>query len=163
MIEPAEGEPQHVRRRAVQPLQVIDRNQDRGASRKHPECVNDSERDRASIGRLSHLAAKERGLERPAPNRRKRRLNRLELRLEKIPKSGVGKARLDVVGAAGKDTVRASDGGTNPLPPQLCLPDPDLSLEQEPRRAAANLFQKALQCGALGHPADIMRISPRIR
>ena len=117
MIEPAEGEPQHMRRGAVQPRQVIDRNQDRGAGRKHPESIEDRKRDCASIGSLPRTATQERRLERPPPKRRQRTLNRLELWLEKIPQSGVGEAGLGVVRAASKDTVRASHSGTDSLPP----------------------------------------------
>ena len=93
--EPASRKLQHPSRRTVEPLDVIDRNQERRRSGEGGEHGHGRGSDRALTGGcVAGAGPEERNLERVALRRRERRQDlRLDLR-EQIGESGVRKRRL---------------------------------------------------------------------
>ena len=71
VLEPPRGERQHLVRRSVEPLDVIDGDQQRPPHRQRPQGVQEAERDRSGLRRnVGRLGAQERNLQRTQLRRR---------------------------------------------------------------------------------------------
>ena len=118
------------RRGRVQPLDVVDRDQDRGRACEHP---NRSERPNGSLPRLdgsipARLAAKECDLERVPLRHRQGLEDRVVDARQQVDGGAEGKARLELGGTAGKDVVGVLLRRAEPRPPERRLADAERTL-----------------------------------
>jgi hypothetical protein len=106
-LEPAHGERQRLRRRCVQPLDVVDRDEHRGAPREHAERVPEADGDRVRLGGHARRGGTEEGdLERMELRRRQvaelvalHPVEEVDQRREREPRLGVARPRREDAGA----------------------------------------------------------------
>ena len=87
----AQREAERARRRRVEPLEVVDRNDQQLVLRERLQGAADGDAERACVGRAAgRLLEQERDLERAPSRRSKERQNVVEGVVEEVAESGVG-------------------------------------------------------------------------
>jgi hypothetical protein len=98
--DPPQREHQGVHRRGVEPLHVVDGEEQRALVGEQLERLADSDGEGAPVDRIARrVLEQQRDLERPLPRRRQRRQHVVENSLEEIAQTGIGKAALRLGGA----------------------------------------------------------------
>jgi hypothetical protein len=119
VLQSARDEADQERARSVEPLDVVDRNNDGTVLRQEPERSEKRRRHGALIGRLrSGLCAQERNVER-APLRRRERVRDILVRcIEEIAQPGKGEVRLGFARGARENPITGRLRLADRVPPQ---------------------------------------------
>jgi hypothetical protein len=129
--------------RAVEPLDVVDRNHERRLACEPPEKLEDADGDRPRIER-STLGVLEQESHGERPPLRHRQLRDLMARPRQlVGKPGERQLALRLGGPRFEHPVPALPSACDPDPPQLRLSDPGLPLEHERRRAERDAVEEA--------------------
>ena len=94
LLEPPKGERDRVHRRAIEPLDIVDRDDERAGRSEDLEAVPYSYSERTRICRVGRVAEKESCLERLASGRRERGDDLTERALEEVAEPGEGEVTL---------------------------------------------------------------------
>ena len=153
--EPSERERERARRRGIEPLKIVDRDENgpvvgeqlQRAPSRDPEC--------ARIHRIcGRLFEEKRHLERAPPGRRQRGQDVVEDVLEEIAEPDVGEAALGLGRSRREDAqstrARMLDAGQ----PERRLPDPRIALQHECGRPFPHVVDEGVKGGELLLPAD---------
>ena len=131
-VEPPQREREHIRRRRIEPLDVVDREQQRAAGGQRDERVVHPDRERARICRDVPLGIEQqRRLERPTPWRREHRQHFGGGFPEQVAEPGVRESLLGLGGPRGKHTEPSLARRLRPGQPERRLADARLAFEHE--------------------------------
>ena len=149
-------------RRGVEPLHIVDRNQNRTRTRERPNC---SERPDRSLVRLNaivwaRLAAEERNFERVALRCRQGCEHRVIDACEEVDDRTKGEARFEFRRTAEKNLVRKLLRGADPCAPECRLADADRALQKEAARTRRDPRDELANGRKLGFPSDHPRSRP---
>jgi hypothetical protein len=154
LAEPPEREGERPRRREVEPLDVVDRDDERAGLREQLQHVAHRDRQRAVVDGLFGLVLQERHLERPPPRRAQPWQRLVGDTLEEVAQARVREAALRLRGARREHheatCARRLDGSL----PERRLADPRVPLEDEHRRAVVRSLEEPRDGGQLLLPAD---------
>ena len=118
------------RSRGVEPLHVIDRNEQLTIARERSQCVEKRDPGRMCVRRRPlDLLEDERSRERRALSNRKRRERLVEDTVEKVAETGEAESHLALGGFRLQDTQPGSFGRFDPGPPERRLAHSRLALE----------------------------------
>ena len=143
------------RRRVVEPLRVVDRDQHRPLLGKQPEGAQQRDAEDARLDRRPLLVADgERARQRLPLHGRKWGQRHVEHRVEEVANAGERQRRLTLhrlrLQHEDPELLGVVDGGT----PERRLPHAGLSLEHEPDGPAGDARDEVPQGGQLGVPPD---------
>src|SRR5581483_238913 len=142
--EPPQRELERSRRGGVEPLGVVERDEERAPLGHDAKHVEHREPDRMAVWRsIPRLGDQEGDLERAPPRRKQRRSGLLEHGAEELRKTGEGKGRLRLDPAAGQDPAEAFLGFVDAGLPEDRLADPRLAREDERPRAALDAGEES--------------------
>src|SRR5512133_1086061 len=151
----SQRERERARRGAVEPLDVVDRENKRTPGSENLHGVPQGDAERARIHRTSRRRLyEERDLERAAPRRGQCRHDELERVLEQVAQPRVSKALLRLGRPRREDAEAALARGLDPSEPERRLPDPRFALEHECRRSCTRAVEEDGQGTELLVPAD---------
>jgi hypothetical protein len=137
------GERERIGRRCVEPLNVVDRDDELALLRKPAQDSEQSERDGSTEECAPvRLAPEERHLERLALRLGKAGQHRLGHVLKQVAEGGEGQRDLGLDGSAAQDELSALLGQGHRLPPQRRLPDPDRAVEEQRNRSRWDVAEK---------------------
>ena len=129
---------ERARRRRIQPLHVVDRDEERLAVGEQLQRRADGHGKGAEVDRLLRVVPQEQGdLERAPPRCRQLGQHVGERVLEQVSQPGMGDSELDLGGPGGEDAQPALPRRLDTGEPERRLPDPGLALQDERRRASA--------------------------
>jgi hypothetical protein len=132
--EPLRREPDQVRRRRVEPLDVVERERHGVLPREHPQRGQEREGDRPAFRRALGLVGEQHGdLERRALRRRQPREHAVEHPAEKIGEPGERELLVRLGRPRRDHRVRPRRRLLDRVQPQRRLADPGLALEHERR------------------------------
>ena len=132
VLEPPHGERQRLGRRRIQPLDVVDGNQQRPPHRQRPQRVEEAERDRSGLRRnIGRLGTQERNLQRTQLRRRQPSQLLRAHTVEQIDQRREREPRLGLARAGGKHTQPSPARRSQPRLPQRRLPDTRPAAENE--------------------------------
>ena len=135
VLQAANRESQYPGRRRIDPVEVIDREDERRHHRERSERAEGRHRYRVLIRRRSGgFRPHERDLEGSTLGGRHADGHRLEHVLEEIPERGVGERGLRLDRARGEHDDASVSRVVDGLGPQRRLPDPGLTLQEQPAR-----------------------------
>jgi len=162
--EPSHGERKCAQRGGVEPLHVVDGNEDRLPFAEKLQHVVHRHGERAAIDRAVCLLAEERDLECPPPRRRQLGSDVVEDAVEQIAQPHVSQAALGLGRPRRENAHPPSARVLDPRKPERRLANPRLALEHERNRAFA--FLRPIDEGAdrgefLLPPDDLARHSGR--
>ena len=135
----------------VEPLHVVDGDDERRGARQGAQRGQGRERDGLLVRRRAGVGDEQRGLER-APLRGGEVLQRLGVRAEQVAERGVGEARLRLGGTRGDRPHARGLGSSDRRPPERRLADPRLARDQQ--RARSRPFEEPLHALQLLVPSD---------
>ncbi len=148
--QPAGSERDERRRRAVEPLRVVDGHQDRRCARKRLEDREEACGDRVMPARIClWYRTQERELERillwarQLLERRGRHLS------EQVAQSDIGQRHLRPGRPRRQDTPRVPRCTTNRLLPKRCLPDPGHARDHDRPKSVSRCTEQAREFGEL--------------
>ena len=125
-------------RRSVQPLDIVDREQDRLTLGEQVQRATDGHGQRSEVDRRARLLAEQqRGLERTPTGRFELVDHFPEYVFEQVSQPGVFDPQLDLGGARRQDAKPAVSRSLDTGEPDRRLPDPRLALQDQPRHARA--------------------------
>jgi hypothetical protein len=161
-VEAPGGECEGVSGGSVQPLKVVDGNEQRAVGRERAQRIPKAERDRSAIGRrVSGLGPEERQLQR-SQLRSGQAVEAAQVHIvEQVDQAGKRQLRLGPARSGRQDAYSAPAGDVDRGLPQRRLPDPRLAREHErPRRAGP--VEKVVHLGELrGSPDGPARVASR--
>ncbi len=135
-VNAPERELEQQRRRRVEPLDVIDRDEHRSRARQLAECAEESNSHRPRLGRCApNLVEKKRSGERPPLRRREGTDDLGGIALEQIARRRKGERGLGLRRAA-RERQPFALRQLDPASPQRRLPDPRLPFEDKNPRCA---------------------------
>ena len=160
--QPSHREAEGSRRRGVQPLQIVDRDEQRPVFGEQLDRAANGDPDRPRIHPLTRvLLAQERDLERTAPRRRQPGQDFVEHVLEQIAEAHVREPALGLGRSRHEDAQPRRTRVVDTGPPERRLPDPRLALEHERGRHGVGPVDERVDGGELVLPADnLERRSP---
>jgi hypothetical protein len=154
-IEPPQRERELVGRRRIEPLEIVDRDDQRPVLGEHLEGIANGEPERARIhGFRSRVLQQERGLEGAPPRRRQPRQHVVEHTLEQIPQACVREAALSLGRSRDENPRSALARTLDACKPERRLPDSRLPLEHERSGAHACSVNKGADRSEFPIPAD---------
>ena len=133
-FEPAGCELEHAARRAVEPLRVVDRDDDRPVGRERCEHAGECRRDESCLGRLVRRLAQQRRGERALLHGWQGAARLVEALADEVRQRGVRKARLRLRRARTQHAVAAPRRVLDAARPQSRLADPRRAGEHERAR-----------------------------
>jgi hypothetical protein len=160
-LDAPEDEAEHARGWWVQPLEVVDGDDDALLLRKAREGSERSERDREAIDPPLRLGAQERDLEGAPLGRGQGGESPVEHWREHVGEAREREGRLRLGGLGAKDDAAAPLRSGDRLAPERGLARARLSLEQECRRPVLHLSEEALDELELGLAADYLLLGHR--
>ena len=150
----AEGEGEHRGRRPVEPLDVVDRDQQPAVASAAAQELEDASRERVPVDRPGGGRAGERALDRNALRRRKQPELLVRRRLEQVRQSRVRELHL-ALGRSGREHPQAAvTRDPNALLPDRRLAEPALAVEHERRGSFSTVGQERLDRAQLLLPPD---------
>jgi hypothetical protein len=154
-VDAAGREREHLARRRVEPLEVVDRDDHRRRAGERAQQVEQPERDRVRLGRRTGgHGPQQRDLERQ-PLRRRQCGERLLLDpVDQVDERGEGELRLRAARTGREYPAPTCPRGRDRRLPQRRLADAGVALENEDGGAAAGSGDEPLDRGELGDPAD---------
>ena len=154
-LQPPEHEAEDLRRARIDPLRVVDRDEQRPLLDEDPD---DREQRRCEQPRLRRrpvrLADQERDLERTPLDRHELRQRLVQHRREQVADGREGRSQLGMGRARRENPEPRSRARRDALLPERRLADPRVALEQQCRPARRHSVQKLLQRNELQAPAD---------
>ena len=143
------------RRRLIQPLHIVDRDEHRLALREQLQRRANGHRKGAEVDQLVCIVPDEQGdLERAPPRSRQLMQHAGQRVLEQVSQPGMSNSELDLGGSRGQDTQPALPRRLDPGEPERRLPDPRHSLQDERRRARSLPAEEAVERPQLLVAAD---------
>jgi hypothetical protein len=124
LAQASQRERERACRGRIEPLDVVDREDDRRFRSENVQCAPDSDAERARIRAVGALLAKECYLERAAPRHRQRGKHDLELVLEQVAEASVGKPRSASAGRDKRTRNPRSRAASTPASQSVDLPIP---------------------------------------
>ncbi len=141
--ESMHGDVDDRRRRRVEPLHVVESDEDRAGFRQRLQRVEQGEPDQERFGRrLARLLELQRHLERAAAWRHEVRRHVADDAGQQLGQAGEGIGRLRLDAAAGQNPGETLPGLLDARLPEGCLPDPGLAGEDERGGAVLDLGQE---------------------
>jgi hypothetical protein len=147
-------ERQHRGRGRIQPLHVVDREQQRAHDAERPRRRQHGHRHHALVQRRARPLQQERHTQRLGLRRRKHVEHLVEDAAEKITQPSEGEPRLRGRGARGEDATPALARKFEPRKPQRGLAHAGAALQRERRRTARDRVHELPELGALSHSAN---------
>ncbi len=139
----------------VEPLHVVDPDEDRALSGERAQDAERSDRHRPLQRLLPYgLPPQERHLERVTLWLGELAQDLVRYLGEQIAERSVGELRLRLDGSTRQHPVRAGSGSRKALLPEHRLADPDLTLQQDGGRAALDVAQEPVETAQLRCAAD---------
>ena len=135
----------------VEPLHVVDGDDERRGARQGAQRGQGGERDGLLVRRRAGVGDEQRGLER-APLRGGEVVQRLGVGAEQVAERGVGEARLRLGGTRGDRPHARGLGASDRRPPERRLADPRLARDQQ--RARSRPLEEPLHALQLLVPSD---------
>ena len=158
VTQAAERDLQHTGRRRVEPLEVVEREDDRLPLGEHLEDVEQGQPDGSRVrSNLPGLGQQERDLERAPPQLRERGCHLVEDRCEQVGEPRERQQRLGLHAPVQQDAAEPLLGFLDTCLPQDRLADPRLAGEDERGRAILDAGQKRLDRAELLLAADYLR------
>ena len=154
IAQPPQRESECARRGRIEPLDVVDRKDNRPVGSENLQRAPDRDTERARIEAVRIFLNEECYLERVAPGRRQRRQYALEHVLEQVAEAGVSQTAFRFGRPRYEDTESSFTGGLDTRKPQGRLPDSRLALQHERDRAFRRTFEERVYGGELDLPAD---------
>ena len=141
--QPAHGELERLSRRGVEPLHVVDRDEQRLPLGERGEHADQRRRRRACVGRVVAFAAQQRRREGALLDGRKRRAGLVEGGADEIRERRVRQRRLALRRTRLEDTDRPRLRGAHGLEPHRGLADACLALDDERDRPGVYVVEEA--------------------
>ncbi len=174
LAETSQRDLEHACRRRVEPLDVVERSDDRAALGEKAKHIEQGESDRARIGSLlARLGEEKCDLERATTRWGERGRHLVEDRRQEVGETREGEQRLGLDASMGEDAAEALSGLLDTRLPEDRLADAGLAGEDEGRRPLLDLSEKRLDRAKLlvapndcrcGHsPGIVMRRTGRRR
>ena len=158
LAEAAQRELEHEGRRAVEPLDVVHRDHERGGLRQRPQRAQERDRHRAVVRRLALRVLEQQGdLERAALRRRQLRERVGEHGLEQVGERREGEPRLRSRRRRPQNPVAERRRQLEPRSPEDRLPDARLTLDEEGAREPVDGGEEGPELGELLLAADDLR------
>ena len=155
IADPSQRECERLRRRAVEPLLIVDRQHHRRRGGEQAQQRQHRHRDGARARRRAVRArAHQRDLERPPLRLGELRQNRVNDRLEKVGERRERQLRFGLHGPTRQHDQRAARGPLEDLPPHRGLADPHLALEDDRSGLVPEPIEEAVDRVELGAAAD---------
>ena len=143
------------RGRAIEPLDVVDRDEDGTSLLEEPKRPEEGRRHGALIGRpTSRIPTQQRDVERTQLGRRERSRNLLVGSFEQIAQAGIGELLLRFARAAHKHSEPPSPRFGDQPPPERRLTDPRDTLDDDIVRDAPGLLKRRNERRKLVLPTD---------
>ena len=121
--------------RRVEPLEIVDGDEDRARACERAQCAKECNGHRAGLRRPAlGLDDQERDFERPTLRRRQQRAHVLQKRIEEISDAGERKLRLGLGGTGDEEPKRAFAASLDARLPEGRLADPGLARQDDPGR-----------------------------
>jgi hypothetical protein len=153
--ESSQRERKRARRRRVEPLNIVDGEQDRLPLAQHLQHVAHRHADRPVIDRIAgRLLAEKRDLERTPPRRRDQRGDVRETRLEQVAQTDVSEPALGLRRSRHKDAEPPRARELDAREPKRRLADPSLALQHQRASPTPRPPDEGLNRGAVLLPAD---------
>jgi hypothetical protein len=133
-----------VQGRHIEPLQIIDANQQRSLRRQPANNIKKRNPDRPTAQRRP-ISLKQRNLQRRPARLGQQRQHRISDRPHKVSKRGEGKVHLRAARATRKHLVASFMCEPNRPRPQGALPDPGTALKHNCRRPLPRYVQQPIQ------------------
>jgi len=153
--EPPESERQHPPRSRVQPLHIVDRDQQWSPRRKQPQSGNDRSRKRETVGcDERRIFDAERRRHRSPLGPREVVSDVTERPLEKVGQRAEGHRHLDLGTANGKHFDSSRLRGGDGIPPDHRFPESGLAPHKRGLCAIRQLLDEASQLAGLPLPAN---------
>ena len=152
--QPAHGELERLPRRRVEPLHVVDRDEQRLPLGEGGEHADQRRRRRACVCRFVALAPQQRRRESPFLDGRQRSASLVEGRADEIRERGIRQRRLALRRTRLEDAERPRLGGAHGLEPDRGLADPCFALDHERDRPGVHVVEEASDEGELRVPTD---------
>ena len=160
LVHPPQRERECARRGRVEPLVVVDREDNRPLGSENLQRAPDRDAERARIEVVSILLDEERDLQRMAPGRRQRRQHALENALEQVAEAGVGQPPLRFSRPRHEDAEPSFTRSLDPGEPERRLPDACLALEHERQRPFRGTLVRDGRAGAPGPGQSASGLGP---
>ena len=149
---PSKREAEGARRGRVEPLHVVDRDDDRPVVRQHLQRGASRDPERPRIDPVcGRILEEECALERAASRRRQRRQHDVEDVLEQVAEARQSQTALGLGGPRGKDAQSPRMCTLDARKPKRRLPNASLALEHESSRPSLRQAGKAVD-GKQAHP-----------
>ncbi len=159
--KPSQGERKRARRRWVEPLDVVDGDQNRFLFAEKLHHVAHRDGERAMIDSLTRrLLSQHRDLERVPSRCRERRQGVVEDVLEQIAQSHVSEAALGLGRPRGEDAEIPPVRMLNPGEPERRLPDARFALKYKRSGSCMRLLYEGVEGGEFLLPADDLEHDP---
>ena len=130
-VQAPKSERERTRRRGVEPLDVVDGEQQRFVGGQHRERASHGDTERARIDPIRGFLDEEGHLERTPPRRRKRWQDVIEDVLEQVAEAREREAAIGLGRSRFENAAAAPGRILHPRTPQGGLPDPCLALEDQ--------------------------------
>ena len=153
IAQPPQREGERARRGRIEPLDVVDREDNRPLGSENLERTPNRDTERARVEAVRIFLDEECHLERVAPGRRQRRQHVLEHVLEQVAEAGVCQPSFRFSRPRNEDTEASFAGRLDTRKPQRRLPDARLALEHERRRSVGGPVEEGVDGGKLDLPA----------
>ena len=153
-IQPPQRESKCARRGRIEPLAVVDRENNWPLGSENLERAPDRDTERARIEVFGILLEEECYLECTAPGCRQRRQHALENAFEQVAEAGVGQPPLGFCRPRRQDAEPSCARSLEPGEPERRLPDARLTLEHERQRPFHDTIEKRVYRRELSLPAD---------
>ena len=154
ILQPAEREREHARRRGIKPLLVVDRDQDRAGSGDVAQDPQDRTRKGLDVARALRQLTQEKGRsERVLLRIRERVEGRVRKPLEQIAQPRECKHRLWLRGRRFENPEAAPPSAFDRLSPEGRLPDTGVALEDAAGGAGRDRVQQLFEVRPLGVPS----------
>ncbi len=160
LIDASHGVRQRLLRGSVEPLDVVDREEQRISGRERAQRGQHAERDQVRLRRARRIGAVERHVERLALRRRQRRQLFGGDAIEQVDERSEGQPRLRAACPRHESSTAALEPELDAALPKAGLPDARLTLEDQRRRRAGILRYQLSDGAELSLPGDK---SPRCR
>jgi hypothetical protein len=154
-VEASQREGECARRRGVEPLDVVDRHDDRLPLAHQAEHIAYGRRERARVGGLvRRVIPQQRDLERPSPRRGQLADHPVEDSIEQIPEPDVREPPLGLGRPCRQHDPPAPARRRDSREPHRRLPDPGLALENQRHRLLGGAVEEAVDGAELPVAAD---------
>ena len=154
LVQAARGEQQQPEGRRIEPLEVVDRDDDGALRGELPQRGQERDRERTQVGLLLALLQEKRDRERVPLRRRQRRQHHVVHSLQQVAERAEQQLHLGLRTRRAQDAIPARRRVGQRLLPEDRLADPGLARDHDRARADRQALERVPQLAELVVPTD---------